>query len=188
MIIKLSLELLILDYIWKLVVVAMFSDLFPSFLNQSSGGQQRRFSFAVAMLQNPPLLILDEPTVGVDPLLRSKSVQWAHDCHMTSPFIYMTGSGTISLKWHLTRRPLSSPHTTLKKPDKLTWSVLQNGITSKTVFSPCFFQVGLMRDGILLGEDVPASLIQSHQLSVSGTNNKHGLKHTLMYNHDCTQS
>uniref|UniRef100_A0A1I8JCR7 ABC transporter domain-containing protein n=1 Tax=Macrostomum lignano TaxID=282301 RepID=A0A1I8JCR7_9PLAT len=35
-----------------------------------SGGQQRRVSFACALLHEPPLLILDEPTVGVDPLLR----------------------------------------------------------------------------------------------------------------------
>uniref|UniRef100_A0A6G1SIZ5 ABC transporter G family member 20 n=1 Tax=Aceria tosichella TaxID=561515 RepID=A0A6G1SIZ5_9ACAR len=35
-----------------------------------SGGQKRRVSFAIALLHMPPLIILDEPTVGVDPLLR----------------------------------------------------------------------------------------------------------------------
>ena len=37
-----------------------------------SGGQQRRVSFAVALFHQPELLILDEPTVGVDPLLRQR--------------------------------------------------------------------------------------------------------------------
>uniref|UniRef100_T1IX96 ABC transporter domain-containing protein n=1 Tax=Strigamia maritima TaxID=126957 RepID=T1IX96_STRMM len=43
---------------------------------QLSGGEKRRVSFAITILHQPPLIILDEPTVGMDPLLRESI--WNH--------------------------------------------------------------------------------------------------------------
>eukprot|EP00090_Calanus_glacialis_P008173 TRINITY_DN16497_c0_g1_i1.p1 TRINITY_DN16497_c0_g1~~TRINITY_DN16497_c0_g1_i1.p1 ORF type:complete len:734 (+),score=117.42 TRINITY_DN16497_c0_g1_i1:53-2254(+) len=90
-----------------------------------SGGQKRRLSFAVALLHNPKLLILDEPTVGVDPLVRARI--WSH------------------------LKSLSQSGVTII----ITTHYVEEARDANTV--------GIMRNGRLLAQESPRTLMEKHQ-------------------------
>ncbi|MUT66133.1 ABC transporter ATP-binding protein [Paenibacillus sp. NEAU-GSW1] len=57
----------------RIQAAAELVDLHPDLSKQTgaySGGMKRRLSLAIALLHEPELLVLDEPTVGIDPALR----------------------------------------------------------------------------------------------------------------------
>ena len=59
-------------------------------LRQLSGGMKRRFQIAKALVHDPKIIILDEPTAGVDVELRHELWQYLKDLHGLGKTILLT--------------------------------------------------------------------------------------------------
>lgn len=92
-----------------------------------SGGQKRRISLACAMIHSPSILILDEPTVGLDPLLRKRI--WQYLVRLTYENV------TIIITTHY----------------------IEEAKLANTI--------AFMRNGEILAEDKPSSLLEKHNLN-----------------------
>jgi len=59
-------------------------------LRQLSGGMKRRFQIAKALIHDPPIIILDEPTAGVDVQLRHELWNYLQELHIQGKTILLT--------------------------------------------------------------------------------------------------
>lgn len=60
----------------QLLELVQLGDDRSKLVSESSGGMQRRLALAAAMVHRPAVLMLDEPTAGIDPILRRRF--WEH--------------------------------------------------------------------------------------------------------------
>jgi len=66
------------------------SDKRDAYVRQLSGGMKRRLLIAKALVHNPPVLILDEPTAGVDIELRRQLWVYVEELHQRGTTIILT--------------------------------------------------------------------------------------------------
>ncbi len=74
---------------WTLACVGL-EDRAGSKIKTFSGGMMRRLNLAVGLLADPPILLLDEPTVGVDPQSRTKIFDVLTELHRAGKTLIYT--------------------------------------------------------------------------------------------------
>lgn len=74
----------------KLLEQVGLSDKANSRVNQLSGGQKQRFTVAASLVNDPELVILDEPTTGLDPQARRNLWALIQEIHQRGVTVVMT--------------------------------------------------------------------------------------------------
>ena len=130
-----------------------FKDLLNRPVGKLSGGQRRRIDIARALLHDPKILILDEPTTGLDP--QTRRLLWdvvsslRREKHMTvfltthymeeaadADHVVILDSGTIAAKGNLPRMLRFRRYSLQQKKRRKSVSFLLVGLIN----NPCTYQ------------------------------------------------
>jgi len=100
-------------------------------LRQLSGGMKRRFQLAKALVHDPDIIILDEPTAGIDVELRRDLWQYLRDLHSAGKTILLTTHYIEEAELLCEKVAIIDQGKVLKKgtPKALTRELGQAGIT-----------------------------------------------------------
>ena len=103
-------------------------------LRQLSGGMKRRFQIAKALVHDPDILILDEPTAGVDVQLRHDLWKYLKELHKKGKTILLTTHYIEEAELLCDNVAIIDEGTILKEgsPKKLTKELGKSGVTVQT--------------------------------------------------------
>lgn len=75
---------------YKLLSLVDLKDKAKSYIGKLSGGQKQRFSIVAALVNDPEIVFLDEPTTGLDPLARRNLWKIIEDIKLKGKTIILT--------------------------------------------------------------------------------------------------
>lgn len=105
-----------------------------SYFRKLSGGQKQRFAVAIGILNNPKILILDEPTTGLDPNARAAMWELIRDINKKHKTTIIMSTHYMEEAEELCERVcimLKGEIIALDKPDVLIDKLLASGYTPR---------------------------------------------------------
>lgn len=138
------------------------ADLAKRHIRQLSGGQQQRVFLARALISNPRLLLLDEPTSGVDIKTRDDILHLLMDINAEGVTILMTSHELNAVAAHLPWVICLNRQIVAEGPPE---EVFTSEVLSRTYGTELLV---VRKDGVTLIGDVPHSLAEEQKSRLAG--------------------